>query len=850
MESSEDHIVKGVDCRFPIFGNLRIACDGSIPEHVPRILRATAGIIHLAMASKTNSVVFLPGVTGLLPLMASLAILPALRECAIAGGTEIVFTKGQRVRDPSGSIMEYSHETWDERGHYIWFICGDDSTRGLPANIAHILQPTTTSRRLSSSIHQIDSTNPNCTLDTILGTTTRGNRSSFDRTVVMVGSVVRSTEFISNAIVGSGRLLDLFQWGKLDYHGQCEVITPGQIDAIPICVLSADMARTDEYLHSNADQVFGVLVEGTTPCLKDMASLDEVQDLGTPVCVLADIADVDSVTELERRGFHPWSWNCTTLRLVHEEPARGRIFGAFMRAAETFGRLETRVLDCHHEKLRQTAETISAIQRATQLDSDEWNDIFRSLFGLLNGLSRLVRSPSTEWIESASEQEILLSSRLSHIRALVDATTYERLGHAIQDLHQIRSDFQHAPNPKIRVLSEAIDNGKIPQPSVVVFCSPAEAAGTAQFWRDRLDSNELYFISLPDLLATQTPARYRSVILPAWFGKSAVSRILGTLIAPDAVFLLYEHEASWYQHAVPRLLRQVRTDAAHFSKLLLLDCENLEQDSVQIVQTKGVSDGWSTMSFQDLALRDRAKERIGTLRSKALDSEQTVKAKFVIFGSGKLAAITEYHTLIVVRGFVGATAYIEDLHVDDLRIGDYILFHSSSRDLLREVADRILAESNLSNLRDLSRTWKECLLLKLIALDFDEEKLLSYLNMGGIHRHPATVRTWLHDQNLIGPQSRKDLARIIDTCCEQKVPHDTASVWSAIRIVRSAHLRARGKIDDLIRMALQEQLGQVDVPSQTFTIDLDEMGEGTLLQTIEVSEAWDDVDQSQANRLI
>ena len=218
---------------------------------------------------------------------------------------------------------------------------------------------------------------------------------------------------------------------------------------------------------------------------------------------------------------------------------------------------------------------------------------------------------------------------------------------------------------------------------------------------------------------------------------------------------------------------------------------------------------------------------------------------------------TETHRLLVVSDLMqGETSKskIPRRTIDELKVGDYVLFRESDKDIIREIADSALDQQGLLHLRQVAGLWREALREKHYETGSDLEQLTLLLWEAGCERQPSTINNWLFDEDQIGPADRKDLERVAEVTGHAEITDRLQEIIKAISAVRGAHLQASRFITDrLLRnlpAILDSEPSSPGDRGRSVVLELDNFGQIMILRVEEIDEEWRDVEVKWVNRLL
>ena len=134
------------------------------------------------------------------------------------------------------------------------------------------------------------------------------------------------------------------------------------------------------------------------------------------------------------------------------------------------------------------------------------------------------------------------------------------------------------------------------------------------------------------------------------------------------------------------------------------------------------------------------------------------------------------------------------------------------------------------------------------------EKLYEQLQEAGCDRGFQTVKNWLYDEDLIAPQSKRDLELIALVTDSAVLEEKIDDVFFAAQQVKSAHIRAGQRLSQLFRKRIADALegyGEIDSFNIWKPMDLFVEGIGTirLLKIIDIGSKVV-VDSHDTNRLL
>ena len=195
---------------------------------------------------------------------------------------------------------------------------------------------------------------------------------------------------------------------------------------------------------------------------------------------------------------------------------------------------------------------------------------------------------------------------------------------------------------------------------------------------------------------------------------------------------------------------------------------------------------------------------------------------------------------------------IDTVLPEQLKMGDFVVVRETAKDLIREMADVILARSGKAGLREMAGKWKEA--LKIETLFYSDDEIYQHLQNAGCTKGYQAVRGWIHDDDVIAPQSRQDLEHIASATGSGVLKELLDQIYDAAQTVRSAHIQAGRVLSMHLRSRIVEALkGHVDIDPfniwEPIEMQVEGIGTVRILKIIDIG-APVTVDIADTNRLI
>jgi hypothetical protein len=328
--------------------------------------------------------------------------------------------------------------------------------------------------------------------------------------------------------------------------------------------------------------------------------------------------------------------------------------------------------------------------------------------------------------------------------------------------------------------------------------------------------------------------------------------MLTSHITADIKVLLYDCEKRWKNGYIRSNIEYERNAVKNNVNVLAYINKKINTSIIYESRTQqpNVSETDSFSDLDDINLTLRQNRYKGYIASPVEDSVEAVPVSFV----GDIMAF--YRTS---RKLLTATKIInedgdstEEIIPDNLQVGDFIIERETQRNLIRDIADKILNNSNCSELRKISSMWKDAL---KIAINFTgEDDLFMKLQAAGCKRGKPAFRNWLYSDTHISPQSKDDIVYIAKATDDAVLMEIVDKVFDAGRQVKNAHITAGHYLADKLRSNLSSSLTLMESIDgfnvwEPIDMDIEDIGNIKILKVIDVGDKVM-VDIANTNRLI
>jgi len=729
-----------------------------------------------------------------------------------------------------------------------------------------LLQPVDTEKKLSSlkKVNDAYFSAPPCPLDYILDITSFGNRLLFNSYAILVNKIGKTSTYIRENKINACKIFDLLLWGKLDENGSVSIINPSGIDATPNCVISSDLFSAANHIQNRSENVKAVIINSPDYCMNDPQSLDSLLDNNIKIIVTADLLEIDKLGLLLERGFNIWQWNEKNIQGTQQEFCQesSSAFYLFDRSLDLYCNKKINIIECSQPVLEQIINLLFDLDKYISGDHQELKNLYVKLVQIINEISRLARIPSQNWMANFDTTIKNLAHSFKRNRMWLSDEALNSIDEIFNLLADIKNNSFKDVAQKIESLKSVIFTKHPSETIAILLPKDTDREFTYKYWSNNISNKRLrnvQFISPSDLGNYPPGGDLDRIVVCGWFGKVKMYSVLHSLICKDITFILYPFELDWFNSASTAWAKQTHFNikAADFSETLKIAEVDLKYFDYVHEKEAPPPAKESKIDILDFELKLKKYKYSGYKFEQGTTGIKE-KARVLEFSNNQFAFFTESHQALILTKLLGGQQDAKEIprkNIKDLKVGDYILFRDSDKDLIREIADKKLEGEGLNHILELSGLWKIELHKLYIRLDQNFDKLYELLSKVGCRRHSSTIKGWLFSEHIIGPRYPDDIKLIATAAESEELLTNYENILEAISIVRGAHLQASYYLTKKLLVELPSIFNEhrdyrgsfLDGP---IVIELEDFGQIKMLQIEEIGEEWIEVDKGFTNHLI
>jgi hypothetical protein len=849
-----DELQNGLQQRFPLLTSLRIFHRYGEYED----LAAFMGILLAAMeTSQRSSFCFVfPRKQGLATLSAALYALgrfagdfPRLAE----EYAKRSFSNGQRVRlIPGEEVFEFGG-VWPGLGTFFRLkLLNDKRKTAFNWPISEILRIEPTTHKIpkgrEDDIQTARRQAPLSILDKLSGTRTFGNLSLAANYVLLLGGraeveeSLATTSLTGSAVEVHSTLDNLVVPGSISESGEIRHRDNYQAAGEPLVALSSRLENVAAAcgLASPGSKV--VVVDGAGK-ISDLAKFDAIAE-SQNLIIVAEAEDEEKLQQLHDRGCKFWRFSLADLEMGVPAGRNGRFFRGVFRSARNEAAFRTEVLSCRNAHLEHAARALEACQASLdESEGDETQQILGQIYNLLLQCTHLLAPPDAE--EQARLLEVadrLSTSAADRVMWLPESTAKALTEACAAVVRAIRDpELGRAKGTALKSISNGLELQEARPVAIVARSLPNSLSITRWLEKEGMTCPVLLPSKIPD------DEFFERLICTAWANSAKFSRVVRRFSSPQIILLAYPFEAQWlywFDHRERSIRAIPNLTAAEKSHLL-----GLSGDSALPGGTEPPGFGGLSLEERD-RLRFDFEERITRKGMLPLGGvgEETTPARLVSFSGDAYAFLTDTFRMPVITdllsGAAGKDYKVPRRPLAEIRAGDVCVFRESGRrDVIQALADLQLG-AEAAALRERAARWHKA----LRESGLDEVRLIAELEEVNCPRTLQTVRGWLVDDVMIGPQKKADLEAIAYAVGDQQLLNDVPSVWEAIGILRGEHLRAGTRLSRILLEKLPER--REEIQEGRTRIEIDNATSAWIVQVEAISDQTEPRPRSYVNTLL
>lgn len=675
-------------------------------------------------------------------------------------------------------------------------------------------------------------------------------KTHLDGSVFVVTQKSNAKDYLGQTFINGIPLKDVLLIGEVQPDGNIGSCFSGQLSGNPAIVLASDLYSVIKAIEQGA-KVQSIIINSSQNTVIDnqLDTLDDLSREEFPILCLTDTSNSFELDVLLDRGYNVWRWDANSLvETIH---------------ASNQKTTEKRIRNCSKQALTyervnciEITETLQLIySHKTEIESQGTDVIsaYNKLFSLLFTSLRIAVPFERE--EICRAQSILDECKvaLEHEKRFMSQELYRDLVKAITDFEKIF--IISFDNPKVSKIAEIISSKKYSSVCIVIS-DRLDKMRCEAYWRNfavRKHSPTVVKVLYPQEYASSDTVRYDATIIVGWLNNKNMRNVIYCYGTQEYIVLTYECEEKWrkaHTRTWSRLLsnssnsRIVKNSFSRKARSEISDHRFTETTAVTHEETFD-----ELTDIENLIQANRCRQ----YGISAGGQGQIVDAYPVSFVGGYLSFYRGGHKVITVTDIIiNESESISLKTPDQLVVGDFVVVREADRDIIKDIADRILENSGKPNLRSVALRWKEA--LKVETMFSTTEDIFETLKLHGCTKGYQTVRNWIENEDQFSLKDKNDIICIAKALNDQMLLETVDSVYEAGQEVKGAHVQAGQYLSRLLKKQIVEALSShEDIDAfniwDPIELQLEDIGKVIILKIIDINRPIQ-IDSGNTNRLL
>ena len=675
-------------------------------------------------------------------------------------------------------------------------------------------------------------------------------KTHLDGSIFLITSIKNAKEYFDQTFINGTPLKDVLLIGKVQTDGSIDSCYPGQLSGNPAIVLASDLYSVIRAIEQGA-KVQSIIINSSQNTLIDnqLDTLDDLSREEFPILCLTDTSNSFELAVLLDRGYNVWRWDANSLvETVHASDQK------------TAGH---RIQNCAKQNVAYERVNCVEITDALQLIYSHKAEIesqgtdvisaYNKLFSLLFTSLRIAVPFERE--EIGRVQGILEECKVAieHEKRFMSQELYRDLVKAIANFEKV---FVFSfDNPKVSKIAEIISSKKYSSVCIVIS-DRLDKMRCEEYWRNfavRKHSPTIVKVLYPQEYASSDTVRYDATIIVGWLNNKNMRNVIYCYGTQEYIVLIYECEEKWrkaHTRTWSRLLsnssnsRIVKNSFSRKARSEISDHRFTETTAVTHEETFD-----ELTDIENLIQANRCRQ----YGISAGGQGQIVDAYPVSFVGGYLSFYRGGHKVITVTDIITNESESISLKTpDQLVVGDFVVVREADRDIIKDIADRILENSGKPNLRSVALRWKEALKVETMFSTTDD--IFETLKLHGCTKGYQTVRNWIENEDQFSLKDKNDIICVAKALNDQMLLETVDSVYEAGQEVKGAHVQAGQYLSRLLKKQIVEALSShEDIDAfniwDPIELQLEDIGKVIILKVIDINRPIQ-IDSGNTNRLL
>lgn len=677
-------------------------------------------------------------------------------------------------------------------------------------------------------------------------------QTHLSKSIFLITNVGSAIEYFRQTTINGKPLIETLLIGKVNKEGKICNCFPGQLSGNPAIVLASDLYSINSAL-LNGLQAHTIVINSSQNYVIDnnLDQLDELSNNNIPILLLTDIKNSFNLNEIMNRGYNVWRWNADSLVESVQKSTHDTVKRIICNCA-------TQSISYLNISCSETNEVLKLIySHKTEVETLSANiiSVYNKLFNLLFVLLRTAVPFQPGNISHIQNLLDDCEQLLNQGRRFISNDLYDDLMKVISNFKKVFVvDF---PNQKVGKIAEIISSNKYSSLCIVIT-ERLDKVSCEGYWKNYVEETNgsvnikvVYPQEYQSICATQ----YDATIIVGWLNDKNMRNVIYSFGTKEYIVLTYDCEEKWRKYHT-RIWNRTLSNNSNI-RIVENTLNKKSRDPISDNIFTVVSDVSQDDSSDELAdienlIQTNRCRQYGVSSVNGACGE-IIDAYPVSFVGGYLSFYRCGHKVITVTDIVASEN--DDIVLktpEELVVGDFVVVREADRDIIKDIADRILENSGKPNLRSVALRWKEA--LKVETMFSTTEDIFETLKLRGCTKGYPTVRNWIENEDQFSLKDLDDIVCIAKAVDDAFLLETAGSVFSAGCEVKSAHIQAGQYLSRLLKRQIGEALlkkGNIDIFNiwEPLELQLEDIGTVIILKIIDINRPIQ-VDSSNTNKLI
>ena len=763
------------------------------------------------------------------------------------------FKRGQKLKFVN-CIVEFDRcETDKDDGiERIYLRLNGGLRRGVPITKAPFFQVVETKRPLSKDEAFSEAVKLTNSKDSsVLISQLKNYKTHLDSSLVFVSEVKSAREFLMDARLDGKKLTEILYSAHINGNGELTNISAGQMTGNPAIIIASDLYSVRNAISKGTIKIQSVIFDASpsNSIEKQLYAFDELEEFDFPIVCITDIANSFDNEPLKERGYNEWRWDSDSISVSLFENERGRVDSIIRNCAK-------QTVNCLCVEGKEASDAMflmnkhkAEMEEQTAVVMDVFDQLFSFTFLALRNIIELDTASYDHYFNALTE----CMERLYQTKKHISRTLYDDLMSAGEKIGKALNPKQK--NNKCLALQKLLAEKHYT--SVCLIVSDKQDKGLCfQYWNSwckKRSCNTSINVMFPQEYAGVQGKHFDAVVIAGWLSARIMRNILFHFDSSEYMVFVYPFEERWrkpHTRAWKRALdnsNNGRIIQRSFStKRREISTDLFENHTTETAALPPLKDELS--EIETLVQINKYRKYSGGASSNSI-----VDAYPVSFVGNYMSFYTAGHRIITATDIIVNNGYqIHSVLPNDLKVGEFVVVRDAQRDIIREIADTLLAKDGKQSLRGIAQKWKESLSLELVFST--PEEIYEKLKSVGCKKDFSTVKNWLTNEELITPQDKEDLLNIAAATDDEVLLEKAELIYLAGREVKSAHTKAGKLLSDRLKEKIGAELREMKNLDQfniwdPITLQLEDIGNVKILKVIDIG-AMIRIDEGNTNRLL